>query len=99
MRKFDSIRKRAADKTGGDAALMRLLEPLSKTDGYKELSDSDFLEEMAKCVFRSGFVWKIIEKKWPGFCAAFDDFDVTQCAMLSEEEIDKLAEDTRIVRH
>ena len=99
MRKFDSIRKRAADKTGGDAALMRLLEPLSKTDGYKELSDSDFLEEMAKCVFRSGFVWNIIEKKWPGFYVAFDEFDVTQCAMLSEEEIDKLAEDTRIVRH
>ena len=99
MRKFDSILKRAADKTGGEATLIHLLDPLSKTNGYKELSDSDFLEEMAKCVFRSGFVWKIIEKKWQGFRVAFNEFDITQCAMLSEEEVDRLAEDTRIVRH
>jgi 3-methyladenine DNA glycosylase Tag len=54
---------------------------------------------MTKCVFRSGFVWKIIENKWPGFEAAFHHFDVSVCAMLSEEEQEQLAQDASIVRH
>ena len=54
---------------------------------------------MTKCVFRSGFVWKVIENKWAGFEAAFREFDVASCAMLSDEEIEQLAADERIVRH
>jgi len=54
---------------------------------------------MTRCVFRSGFVWKVIEYKWPGFEAAFGGFDVTGCAMLGEEDPERLAADERIVRH
>ena len=54
---------------------------------------------MTKCVFRSGFVWQIIEAKWPGFEAAFDGFDVSGCAMLSDEDLERLASDERIVRN
>ena len=43
---------------------------------------------MTKCIFRSGFVWKIVENKWPHFEAAFHGFDVTRCAMLSDEELE-----------
>lgn len=63
------------------------------------IRDDRYLAEMTKSVFRSGFVWKIIENKWPGFEAAFHNFDVTACAMLSEEEQEQLGLDTRIVRH
>ena len=99
MRAFNSIFERAVISTGNKQILLELLAPLEKKDAYKKLADSDFLEEMAKCVFRSGFVWKIIEKKWPGFRIVFNEFDITQCAMLSEEELDKLMEEPRIVRH
>ena len=54
---------------------------------------------MSKCVFRSGFVWQIIENKWPGFEEAFDGFDVSGCAMLSDEDLERLATDERIVRN
>jgi 3-methyladenine DNA glycosylase Tag len=54
---------------------------------------------MTKCVFRSGFVWQIIEHKWPGFEAAFDRFDPTSCAMLSDEDLERLGSDERIVRN
>ena len=99
MRTFNSIFEKAVVSTGNKQILLELIAPLEKKSAYKNLADSDFLEEMAKCVFRSGFVWKIIEKKWPGFRIAFNEFDITQCAMLSEEELDKLMQDTQIVRH
>ena len=99
MRTFNSIFEKAVASTGNKQILLELLAPLEKKNTYRNLADSDFLEEMAKCVFRSGFVWKIIEKKWPGFRIAFNEFDITQCAMLSEEELDELMKDTRIVRH
>ena len=64
-----------------------------------KVSDAEILSEMTKCVFRSGFVWKIIEAKWPGFEKAFHQFDVTRCAMLSDEELEKLQTNAEIVRH
>ena len=99
MRTFNSIFEKAVARTGNKQILLELLAPLKNKNSYKNLADADFLEEMAKCVFRSGFVWKVIEKKWPGFRIAFNEFDIMQCAMLSEEELDRLMKDTRIVRH
>ena len=31
---------------------------------------------MTRAIFQSGFSWKVIEAKWPGFEEAFDGFDV-----------------------
>ena len=73
-------------------------QPVSNR-ALKGRPDSDYLAEMTKCVFRSGFVWQIIEAKWPGFEAAFDGFDVSGCAMLSDEDLERLSGDERIVRN
>ncbi len=65
----------------------------------KKRSDDRYLAEMAACVFRSGFVWRIIEHKWPGFETAFAGFDVRECAYLSDEAMEALCQDASIVRH
>lgn len=100
MDTFASIFERAAERKGGADALQEMLQvkPKSKAQ-LKKLKDSDVLAEMTKCVFRSGFVWKIIESKWPGFEKAFDDFDVARCAMLSDEELEELQQNPEIVRN
>ena len=99
MDSFDSIFQRAAQRKGGAAALEEILpEPVSDRT-LKGRADSFYLAEMSKCVFRSGFVWQIIEAKWPGFEEAFDGFDVSGCAMLSDEDLERLATDERIVRN
>lgn len=96
---FASIFERAAERKGGVAELEDLL-PVAKTSAQlKRIDDRAVLAEMTKCVFRSGFVWQIIENKWPGFEQAFCDFDVTRCAMLSDEELERLQQDESIVRH
>ncbi len=99
MQSFSAIYEKAAARKGGADALEELL-PKSKTAAQlKRITDDRYLAEMTKCVFRSGFVWQIIENKWPGFEAAFDGFDTVACAMLSDEDLERLGEDTRIVRN
>ena len=99
METFASIFERAAERKGGAAELEALLPKAKTTRALQRVSDGAILEEMTKCIFRSGFVWQIIEKKWPGFQQAFHEFDVRRCAMLSDEELEALGADERIVRN
>jgi 3-methyladenine DNA glycosylase Tag len=62
-------------------------------------ADDRFLSGMTKAVFSSGFSWKVIEKKWSGFEDAFDRFAPKRVAAYSEDRIDALLKDTRIVRN
>ena len=99
MDSFDSIFHHAAERKGGEEALLALLPKAKKSAALKRTKDDVYLAEMTKCVFRSGFVWKIIENKWSGFEAAFHQFDVATCAMMSDEEQEALTRDEQIVRH
>ncbi len=99
MQHFDDIYRRAAVRKGGDQALEALLTPVKATTNLKKLTDANVLAEMTACVFRAGLVWKVITAKWPGFESAFHQFDVTHCAMLSDEELEALQGNTDIVRH
>ena len=99
MTPFSDIYAAAVKHKGSEKALQELLGKSAKKAALKKLDDAEVLAEMTRCVFRSGFVWKIIEAKWPGFESAFHDFDVTRCAMLSDEELEVLSENTEIVRH
>ncbi len=99
MDSFNSIFQRAAERKGGVDELQTLLpKPVSQT-ALKALRDDRVLAEMTKCIFRSGFVWKVVENKWPGFEAAFHEFDVSRCAMLSDEEQEALTQDQTIIRN
>ncbi len=99
MQHFDDIYARAAARKGGERELEQLLTPTQDTTDLSTVSDADVLAEMTACVFRAGFVWRVITAKWPGFQTAFHDFDVTRCAMLSDDEIEELTRNTDIVRH
>ncbi len=59
----------------------------------------DYLEVMTKSAFQSGISWKVIEAKWDGFRKAFSNFDAKKVASLEPPDVDRLTEDTRIVRN
>jgi 3-methyladenine DNA glycosylase Tag len=61
--------------------------------------DDRWLSMMTRLVFSAGFVWRVIEAKWPGFEAAFQGFDPITLAMLPGPDVDALGEDARIVRN
>jgi 3-methyladenine DNA glycosylase Tag len=59
----------------------------------------DYLEVMTKAVFQSGMTWRVIEAKWEGFREAFEHFDVEMVAGFGPPDVDRLVQDTRIVRN
>lgn len=61
--------------------------------------DDRYLAEMAACIFRAGFVWRVVASKWPGFEEVFNKFLPIWVAMRSPEQIEEMASDTRIIRN
>lgn len=96
---FDPILARAIRRNGSASLLeARLDDPLTLTD-IKTTDDSRFLSMMAKVVFQAGFVWRVIEAKWPDFETVFLGFDAEKLLLLSPEQIETIGKDTRIVRN
>ena len=60
---------------------------------------NDYLEIMTKAVFQSGMSWKVVNTKWPGFQAGFQEFDVAKVAAMDESAIDTLAADPAVIRN
>ena len=59
----------------------------------------DYLEVMSKAVFQSGMSWQVVNAKWPDTNEAFHNFEIRRVAALSEEELDELAQDRRVIRN
>ena len=74
MTGFETIRKRAARRKGGDDVLKRLLGSPADNKTVARLTDDRILSTMAERVFSAGFVWRVIQQKWPGFEEAFLGF-------------------------
>lgn len=96
---FDQLYARAAGRHGGPQALEAHLPVPKPRDSLAAIPDDRWLAEMTKRVFQAGFNWSVVETKWPGFEAAFDGFDVHRCAMMSDDDLDRLLSDPRVVRN
>jgi 3-methyladenine DNA glycosylase Tag len=99
MLSFKAIHARAAKRKGGEAALSSLLPKVPSQKALARLADEHVLAEMAKRIFSAGFVWSVIEKKWPGFEAAFLGFEPARLLLQPDEFWEGLAGDKRIVRN
>ena len=60
---------------------------------------ADYFEVMTKAVFQSGMSWAVVEAKWDGFREAFAAFDPATVAAFTGDDVDRLTEDTRIIRN
>ena len=96
MRSFEDIFAISADRHGGPEALEARL---AESAHGAHTSDDRWLAGFTQAVFSAGFNWKVIQNKWPGFEDAFWNFEIGRCAMMSEDDLDTLVRDTRIVRN
>jgi len=100
MKSFAEIQDRAAARKGGyDVLAMMMPTGLKSSEELEQISGEAILAQMTKSIFQSGFSWKVIDRKWPGFLEAFWGFDLMRCAYISPDELDMLASDKRIVRN
>src|SRR5208283_2497607 len=63
------------------------------------VSLSGYLEAMSKAVFQAGISWKVVDAKWPGIREAMKEFDPQIVAKFSGTDIDRLMQDTRVIRN
>jgi 3-methyladenine DNA glycosylase Tag len=96
---FKRIRERAAKRKGGEKVLTTLLPKKRDNKALAKLGDDRVLSEMARRVFSAGFVWSVIDKKWPGFEEAFLGFNPKRLLFQPAEFWEQLASDKRIVRN
>lgn len=99
VEKFSAILARAEDRKGGAAALKALISKPLPSRELALLPESVLLAECTKKIFQSGFVWRVVRQKWPGFCEVFFDFEPEKILLLSDEMLEKKAQDPRIIRN
>jgi 3-methyladenine DNA glycosylase Tag len=99
LEKFADILSRACERKGGLAHVEMLLPDTLLASEIAQYSDAELLSVMSKRVFQSGFVWRVVENKWPAYEKAFFDFEPTKVLMLSPEQIQQRASDATLIRH
>ena len=99
LESIDKIFQRAADRKGGEAALNSLLGEGEHSALVAELSDDRILAAMTKKIFQSGFVWRVVEQKWPDFERIFFEFDIEKMLMMPDELWETKASDASIIRN
>jgi 3-methyladenine DNA glycosylase Tag len=67
--------------------------------GQRPNNDAGYLEMMTAVIFMGGLSRQVVMSKWGGFLAAFEQFDVDAVAGFTDVDVERLSQDTRIVRY
>ena len=62
-------------------------------------SDSEYFENLSRCIFQAGLSWQLVANKWSNFRVAFDEFNIPKVAAYEAEDIKRLSEDKGIIRN
>jgi len=96
---FNHFLNLAIERKGSKTAVNERLPNVPDSTSLESLPDDRYLSELTRGVFRAGFVWKIIDHKWPEFEEAFSGFVPLYWQQVPPERIEALAKDPRIVRN
>ena len=99
MEKFAAIHDRACERRGGEKILETLLPAVRTPRALAGSRDDRWLAEMTRCVFQAGFVWRVVDNKWDNFEELFFGFPPERILMLSPDQLDRFAQDKRIIRN
>ncbi len=95
---FALIEEAAVARHGRAAVEARLSTP-SPPEVLAALGEDRYLSEMTRRIFRAGLKHELVDRKWPAFEEVFAGFDPERCARLSDERIEELLADRRLVRN
>lgn len=99
MRTFAEFLATAELHKGGSKPVAQVLPSCLSADQLRAISDDRYLSQISLRVFQAGLKHKMVLDKWPHFEEVFKRFDPWACAMLSDEEIEALMQEKRIIRH
>ena len=99
MTAFKTIYQDAIKQKGSKEAIQDILPEIQTTQTLSKQTDDRYLSLMAKGIFCAGFVWRVVEQKWPHFEKAFRNFDINTVSQFGIADIDALTQDASIIRN
>jgi 3-methyladenine DNA glycosylase Tag len=89
----------AARLRHGTAALEARLPTPKTAEQLKATPDDRYLSQMSLRVFRAGLKHSLVDAKWPAFEAVFYGFEPRRVRAMSDEALEALMADARLIRH
>ena len=99
MTPFATIIEKAAKRHGGAQALEAMLPKPKSAAELKRVPDDRYFSQMSLRVFQAGLKHSMVEARWPAFEAAFHGFQPKRVRAMSDEDIEALMKDARLIRH
>src|SRR5437870_12957239 len=95
---FAAILDAARTRLGAAALEARLPQPKTATE-LAGTPDDRYLSEMSRRIFRAGRRRSLVDAKWPAFEEAFHGFDLRRVRAMSDEAMEGLLGNARLIRH
>jgi 3-methyladenine DNA glycosylase Tag len=98
MTPFEQIRSTAEERHGA-AEIKKLLPEPAAAAALKAKPDDRYLSQMSFRVFSAGLKHSMVENKWPAFEEVFLGFDPKRVRAFTDEQLEALLQEPRIIRH
>ncbi|KPA91011.1 MULTISPECIES: DNA-3-methyladenine glycosylase I [Pseudomonas] len=99
MRDYKWLHEYCLNRFGSAAALEAQLPVPRTPEQLRALGDDRYLSLIALRVFRAGLKHSLVDAKWPAFEQVFFGFDPEKVVLMGAEHLERLMQDTRIIRH
>ena len=96
---YDNLYEVACSRKGGGDVVESLLPTIATKGHLSGLGSDRYLAEFTRKVFQSGFVWRIVNNKWPQFEEVFWEFDIERLLMMPDDMLERKASDPGIIRN
>jgi 3-methyladenine DNA glycosylase Tag len=94
---FATIHDAALARHG--AALEARLSQPKTADELRATPDDRYLSQMQLRIFRAGLKHSLVDAKWPAFEEVFFGFELRRVRAMSDEALEGLLGDARLIRH
>ena len=99
MTPFAEILAQAEARAGGAEALAERMPDVSPPEALRRITDDRYLSLMSRRVFRAGIRHAVVDDRWPAFEEVFRGFEPGAVCAMSDEELEGLMKDERLIRH
>lgn len=99
MRDYKWLHEYNLNRFGSAAALEAHLPDAKSSAQLRKIGNDRYLSALSQRVFRAGLKHSLVDAKWPSFEEVFFRFDPEKVVLMGAEHLERLMQDTRIIRH
>jgi 3-methyladenine DNA glycosylase Tag len=99
MTPFKTILSEAERRNGGKSGLAAVMPKVKSPAKLATVPDDRYLSAMSLRIFRAGLKHELVDAKWPAFEEVFHHFERRRVNAMSDEAMERLMDDKRLIRH